>query len=287
MKPASDALRQTQWTHQGKQSRRNALLWRSASDAMRQTQQTQQRKRTLRLGDYVIERKNSTKFLGVTLDKNLNWLPHVRNVCRKVAKFIPILCTVRQYIDDVAVKMIYYSPIYPLITYCSSLWGNCAASHIRPLIVLQKKLVRVMTRSDFRCHTTLLFENLNLLNVKQINKYFSLLYVHRNLFPATTNSTFRHYGNLSYPTRYNDSGNLIIRRTRIEFGKKSIKVYGSALFNDLPLVIKECCDLSMFKRKLKKWIIHEYCSFLSVSFSLTREKNEIKVFKFLYLLPCA
>ena len=26
----------------------------------------------LRLGDYVIERKNSTKFLGVTLDKNLN-----------------------------------------------------------------------------------------------------------------------------------------------------------------------------------------------------------------------
>ena len=26
----------------------------------------------LRLGDYVIERKNSTKFLGVTLDNNLN-----------------------------------------------------------------------------------------------------------------------------------------------------------------------------------------------------------------------
>ena len=108
-----------------------------------------------------------------------------------------------------------------------------------------------MTRSDFRCHTTPLFESLNLLNVKQINKYFTLLYV-----PATPNSTFRHYDNLSYPTRYNDSGNLIIPRTRTEFGKKSIKVYGSALFNDLPLEIKECRDLSMFKRKLKKWIIH-------------------------------
>ena len=131
----------------------------------------------LRLGDYVIERKNSTKFLGVTLDKNLNWTLHVQDVRRKVAKFIPILCRVRQYIDDVAVKMIYYSLIYPLMTYCNSLWGNCAASHIRPLIVLQKKLVRVMTRSDFRCHTAPLFESLNLLNVKQINKYFSFLYV--------------------------------------------------------------------------------------------------------------
>ena len=147
--------------------------------------------------------------------------------------------------------------IYPLITYCSSLWGNCAASHIRPLIVLRKKLVRVMTRSDFRCHTALLFENLNRLNVKQINKYFSLLYVHRNLFPATTNYIFRHYDNLSYPTRYNDSGNLIIPKTRILLSlEKSIKVYGLALFNDLPLEIKECRDLSMFKRKLKKWIIH-------------------------------
>ena len=64
------------------------------------------------------------------------------------------------------------------------------------------------------------------------------------------------YYNLSYPTRYNDSGNLFIPRTRTEFGKKSIKVYGLALFNDLPLEIKECRDLSMFKRKLKKWIIH-------------------------------
>ena len=185
----------------------------------------------------MIERKNSTKFLGVTLDKNLNWTLHVQDVCRKVAKFIPILCRVRQYIDDAAVKMIYYSLIYPLMTYCNSLWGNCAASHIKPLIVLQKKLVRVMTRSDFRCHTAPLFESLNLLNVKQINKYFSLLYVHRNLFPATPNSIFRHYDNLSYPTRYNDSGNLIIPRTRTEFWKKSIKVYGSALFNDLPLEI--------------------------------------------------
>ena len=182
-------------------------------------------------------------------------MPHIRDVCRKVAKFIPILCRVRQYID-VAVKMIYYSLIYPLIAYCSSLWGNCAASHIRPLIVLQKKLVRVMTRSDFRCHTAPLFENLNLLNVKQINKYFPLLFVHRNLFPATTNSIFTHYDNLSYPTRYNDSGNLIIPRTRTDFGKKSINVYGSALFNDLPLEIRECRDLSMIKRKLKKWIIH-------------------------------
>ena len=111
----------------------------------------------LRLGGYVIERKTSTKFLGVTLDKNLNWTLHVQDVCRKVAKFIPILCRVRQYIDDVAVKMIYYSLIYPLMTYCNSLWGNCATSHIIPLIVLQKKLVRVMTRSDFRCHTAPLF----------------------------------------------------------------------------------------------------------------------------------
>ena len=74
-----------------------------------------------------------------------------------------------------------------------------------------------MTRLDFLCHTTPLFENLNILNVKQINKYFSLLYVHRNLDPAKANSIFRRNDNLSYPSRYNDSGNLIFPRTRTEF----------------------------------------------------------------------
>ena len=46
----------------------------------------------------------STKFLGATLDEYLNSMLHVRDDCWKVAKFIPILCSVRQYIDDVAVN---------------------------------------------------------------------------------------------------------------------------------------------------------------------------------------
>ena len=48
----------------------------------------------LRLGDYVIEMKNSTKFLRVTLDKNLNWMPHVRDVCRNWYQSIFSFCAV-------------------------------------------------------------------------------------------------------------------------------------------------------------------------------------------------
>ena len=50
----------------------------------------------LRLRDYVIERKNnySTKFLRVTLDKNLNWMPHVRDVCRNWYQSLFPFCAV-------------------------------------------------------------------------------------------------------------------------------------------------------------------------------------------------
>ena len=40
------------------------------------------------IGDTNLEKLNSTKYLGIILDKNLSWQLHVNHITRKLSKFI-------------------------------------------------------------------------------------------------------------------------------------------------------------------------------------------------------
>ena len=44
---------------------------------------------------------------------------------------------------------LYYSLIYPVLTYGLLLWGNTYDSNLNPIIVLQKRVVRTITFAKF------------------------------------------------------------------------------------------------------------------------------------------
>ena len=46
---------------------------------------------TLKMDNTAIDRENVTKFLGVLIDENLSWKPHINNVSTKISKSIGIL----------------------------------------------------------------------------------------------------------------------------------------------------------------------------------------------------
>lgn len=45
----------------------------------------------LKIDGTLVERSRSTKFLGVILDENINWKPHIETIERKISKSIGIL----------------------------------------------------------------------------------------------------------------------------------------------------------------------------------------------------
>ena len=72
-----------------------------------------------------IEQKDYIKYLGVYIDKHLNWQPQIQHVNNKLAKNLGILSKLRYYIDLNILKQIYYALIYPYLSYGNFAWG-CA-----------------------------------------------------------------------------------------------------------------------------------------------------------------
>ena len=75
---------------------------------------------TLTIGGTILERVTSTKFLGLTIQENLKWDIHIRNVARKIDKINGILFQTSLCLTKNALKQIYYSLIYPNIIYCQT-----------------------------------------------------------------------------------------------------------------------------------------------------------------------
>ena len=62
-----------------------------------------------------IKRESSIKFLGVLLDENLTWKPHIETIKRKISKNIGIIYKARYALNKSSLKQIYFSFIHSYI----------------------------------------------------------------------------------------------------------------------------------------------------------------------------
>ena len=70
----------------------------------------------------------------------------------------------KSFPSDVILKL-YYTLIYPHLNYCILAWGSAKQTYLHPLLVLQKRVVRIVTDSHYYAHSLPLFKQLNLLRL--------------------------------------------------------------------------------------------------------------------------
>jgi len=119
----------------------------------------------------VIECKNTT-FLGILIDANLTWKPHIHNVCSKLAKCMGILSKAKHVLPRSAMVSLYYTLAYPYLMYCNEVWGCVQPSKLLKLNISQKKIIRIICNADYLDHTNNMFKELCILKFADINKYF-------------------------------------------------------------------------------------------------------------------
>ena len=120
----------------------------------------------LNLLEYSIERVEQYNFLGVTLDKNLNWKPHIDNISIKLSRAVGILYKMKHYLPCHILRTLYYSLIMPHLSYGILAWGQC--SFLSDVTKLQKRAVRIITNSNYNSHSEPLFKELELLKLQDI-----------------------------------------------------------------------------------------------------------------------
>ena len=126
---------------------------------------------SLQIDGEALAEVNKSKFLGVIIDNKLSWKDHISFVCRKVARGIGVIIKARKVLHSESMKCLYYSFIYPYMIYCNQVWGSACKTNIEPLLILQKRVMRIILGVHPRSPSEPLFITLKFLSCENIFKY--------------------------------------------------------------------------------------------------------------------
>lgn len=98
----------------------------------------------------VIPVVDSTRFLGVTISKDLKWNTHITNTCAKARQQLEILHRLFGLADSATLSHLYKVLILPTFDYCSAVWDPAAVSLTNRLASVQRLAARLTTK---RWHT--------------------------------------------------------------------------------------------------------------------------------------
>ena len=84
------------------------------------------------------------------IDSTLSWQTHIDKISKKVSRAIGLLYKIRPFINIKIMKTLYYSFVYPHLLYANEVWGSADITHLNSLIILQKRVIRLITITDRR-----------------------------------------------------------------------------------------------------------------------------------------
>ena len=197
-------------------------------------------------------------FLGVILDENLTWKPHIANVSRKISKSIGIIYKARFCLPTTSLCTLYFCLVYPYLVNCISVWESTYPSNLNRIFLLQKKVIRIISKSAFDAHTEPIFKQLKILKLSdiyrsQIDKF--MFSFKKGLLPDAFSEMFLLTNQIHhYNTRNSNSFYLLSCRTNIR--QFAICFQGPKLFNSFNTEIQNADSFSQFKSKLKTFLLN-------------------------------
>ena len=214
------------------------------------------------LNENPIEKVKYTKFLGIIIDEELSWKYHINHIATKVSKMVGITAKARHYLSLKLLLTLYNTMIYPYLIYCNVIWANTYSTRLKSIFMLQKKIVRIITFSNYTDDSRHLFKSLNILDIYELNIYltgiFMYWYYRGNLSAYFTNFFTNNESIHSYNTRSATKIHVEFKRTN--YAKFSLRCKGATMWNSLPDDIKNIDSFDRFKKGLKLYIQNQPCN---------------------------
>lgn len=215
----------------------------------------------LKIGDEIVKEKDSTKYLGIIIDKHLSWKEHISSIVIKLSKSIGILRKISYNSSLQVLKQIYFSFFYPYLTYAVLLWGSASATSLNPIKILQKKAVRVLLNKSWNAHTRPLFYQLQLLTLEDIYNLYISLFMY-DIYHQNINTTFINmFSPISnihhYNTRASKSQFFYLKFARTKYKQNFITTKGIKIWEKIPNDFKSE-RRSLFKHKMIHFFLNNY-----------------------------
>lgn len=210
-----------------------------------------------------IKQCHSAKYLGVILDENLNWKPHIQYLHKKLSRSVGIIAKMRHYIDRKNLIALYYVFFHSHLLYGILGWGSASKTTLKPIQILQNKVLRLMNKTTWKDHTenNVLYQKFELLKVDDIYRLelgkFMYLYQTKAL-PKVFETYFLDLTQAhNHNTRAKSNNNYFLPSIKTNSGKNSIRFHGVQLWNKLPVTLKHY-SFHCFKKAYAEMLLKQY-----------------------------
>ena len=176
---------------------------------------------TLSLNQTNLKYVKQYKFLGITFDETLSWSQQIQNISTKTSQVCGVLNKLKTIFPLPVLKTIYYSLIHSHLIYGILLWGF---KNINRLQLVQKKSLRIITKSHYYAHTNPICRSLNIILLEDILKLYCAKFFYKfvhNILPEYFQHNFISYARTHnqltrnrYPTNY--FGNFILNTPNLQ-----------------------------------------------------------------------
>ena len=142
---------------------------------------------------------------------------------------------------------LYYSLVYPFLTYCNVAWSSTYCSNLNCIYLLQKCPLQLITKAHYLANTTPLFSQLKVLDIFSMNSFFVATFMysyHHNLLPSSFHDLFLSSNQVhQYETWL---ASQCFCGTNIK--QFSILYRGPKIWNLLPVSLISSPSISVFKK---------------------------------------
>jgi hypothetical protein len=174
--------------------------------------------------------------LGIFIDNKLNWHPHIEYISSKLSRVIYLIKRLTLCVPTQCLRTAYFAYFQSVLRYGLFLFGNCVK--INEIIILQKKVVRLMTKSDVRAHCRPLFKQFEIQTVINLYIFYLVLFILKNQSLVIRNREIH-----SYNTRNKD-------KATIEFNRLS-RSLSSHLVLSLKVIRSIRCIISLENTQIR------------------------------------
>lgn len=195
----------------------------------------------------IIQEVENTKFLGLQIDKKLNWKTHLDNLNKKICKSAYALTALSPIISTDALLTAYYGIAESHLRYGLIFWGN--STEKETIFKSQKRCIRAMFKLKSTDSCKSYFKEYKILTLP------CLYILEVAVFVKTNPSRFTRLADV-VPRNRRDDSKLCLQIAKTALMRKSVFCMAPFIYNKLPKSWK-ALSIPLFKKKLSSFLVNK------------------------------
>jgi hypothetical protein len=209
-------------------------------------------------GKQSLDSQSVVTYLGIQVDRNLNWDSHLVYLNRKVGPKLHLMRRLSTFLPESLLSQIYTTYLQPVVEYAATVWGYCSDKNLHIINRLQGLAARICTKNyDFvNVRSAELITNLKWKTFKERRDFLMASLMHKCIYgkaPFYLTSNLNLVSDVAIRnTRGSGGMDLLLPRPRIDKYKNSLVLSGGHIWNNLPKSLKVIPTIKAFKVNYKK-----------------------------------